>query len=368
MSIIVDILENAREKVTSAIAGMQFQIEPRVVPINTSYEWDGGDALLNFDAQGAGTTELSGNMEDLSNHLIDNPDLAQPPYTITPEVQAYIEGIADARGITVAQAEQDYIRFVSLVDQHDIKLETGRGYGSVSQLRFGQVLGDALDIDPAFASLMSPNGGFTGPGGTSFNIDGDGIIEEFASYYTGVSNEALGYHAPAHDAFGFLKKNFDIGPGYCYAPGATDCPGGPNHNLSGQISGIQYWDQTIDHGPVDALKNAASEVHAEFNEGIEETARERDEAQGEINRELEEAGGEILREAYEGDHLGTASELLEGAGEVLWETGEGAFETSREGVEAGLEVTRETIEGGLDTAAEINDTIKGDGIPYIPGI
>ena len=46
-------------------------------------------------------------------------------------------------------------------------------------------------------------------------------------------------HAAFHDAFGFMKSEFDEGPGYCY------CIGGrysvTNNFLLGHISGLLYW-------------------------------------------------------------------------------------------------------------------------------
>ena len=372
MSIILQILERARGKTVGAKTGMQFQTATTEIPFNTNYEWDNGVGLFNFDAQGAGTPELSGNMENLSHLLNDNPELTESPFTITPEVQPYIAGIADARGISVAQAEQDYLRMLALMEQQGLEFGTARGYGSESQLRFGFVVGEALELDPAFASLMSPDGGFTGPGSISADIDGDGLFEEVASGFTGVSNEALAFHAPTHDAFGFLDKNFEgTEPGYCYVPDAGDCHFGEDSSLkplNGQVSGINYWDETIDHGPLDAASNAGNEILEEVTEGFAETGAEISEARTEVSEELEEAGGEILREAYEGDYIGTASEFIEGGGEVLWETGEGVFETGREGVETGLEVTREATEGVVDFTNEIIDEAKGDGVPFIPGI
>ena len=46
-------------------------------------------------------------------------------------------------------------------------------------------------------------------------------------------------HAVFHDAFGFMKSNFDLGPGYVYA--VTEKPLCVNNMLLGHLSGLAYW-------------------------------------------------------------------------------------------------------------------------------
>lgn len=358
--------------------------------INEQYQWDEGQGLLDFEAKGAGSQELSQNMSGLSNLLNDNPELLEKPYQLTPEIKAYLNEIASSRGISVQQAETDYIKFLDLLNEYDINIETARSYGSETQLRFGFIVGDALGIDPVFASLMSPNGGFTGPGGYALNIDGDGLFEELLSGQTGVSNEALSFHAPTHDAFGFLNKNFDIGPGYCYVPNGGDCILGDDSPLSGQISGIQFWDDKLGLTPIDTIKDAGQEISREIVEGgreiwseVKEAGREVklefDEAGREVSDEFREAGREIWNEVSQGDIAGTTSEIIEGTGEVIWQVGEGATETALqtgEGIaetvwqtgEGTLETTRELAEGAVELGNDVKDTIVGDGIPFVPGI
>lgn len=354
MSDINLLLGHAKEKIHSAIALVQTKMAQTDLYINSDYEWDGGDGLLAFDGQGAGTEQLSQSMAGLAGLLHDNPELLKEPYTITPEVREYLEGIANARGIAMDQAAQDYKRFLDLMNEAEIEIEPTDEYGTLAHLRFGYVAGEALGIDAAFASLMSAYGGLTGPGKRAANIDGNGIVEEIGGLF--ISNEALAYHAATHDALGFLKDKFDIGPGYCYVPEGADCIA--DNGLGGQLSGITHWEDKLGvSSPLGDVIRATEPIRDVISEGAEavgEVSGELREAGREISSEWSEAGGEILREAREGDVAGVVLETGEGLAETAWQTAEGTLET-------GWEV----VEGGLETGWE---TVKGDGVPFVPGI
>jgi hypothetical protein len=94
--------------------------------------------------------------------------------------------------------------------------------GSTSQMRSGQVVGDAFGMDPAFGALLNPSGGLVGPGNKAF--DGD--------------DSAVGYHGAVHDAAGYLYNYHDQGPGYDYMGLEGRDTSSP---LSGQRAGISYW-------------------------------------------------------------------------------------------------------------------------------
>lgn len=345
MSDINLLLGHAQEKIHSAIALIQTKMAQTDLYINSDYEWDGGDGLLAFDGQGAGTEQLSQSMAGLADLLHDNPELFEEPYTITPEVREYLEGIANARDISIEQAAQDYKRFLALMNEAGIEIAPTDDYGTLSHLRFGYVAGEALGIDAAFASLMSAYGGLTGPGKKAANIDGKGWMEKLLVSRVGLSNEALAYHAPTHDALGFLKDKFDIGPGYCYVPDGADCIA--ENGLGGQLSGITHWEDKLGTpSPVGNVIRATEPIRDVISEGAEavgEVSGELWEAGREISDEWEEAGGEILREAREGDVAGVVLETGEGLAETAWQTAEGALETGWEAV-------------------------KGDGVPFVPGI
>ena len=98
--------------------------------------------------------------------------------------------------------------------------------GSRDQLRFGQIVGDTLGIDAVFGAMLNPTGGMPGPG-------------EWA-IPTGES--AVSYHAAFHDAGGFLKNHFDVGPGYNYLNAENRPADDP---LTGHESGLEYWNAKV---------------------------------------------------------------------------------------------------------------------------
>lgn len=102
--------------------------------------------------------------------------------------------------------------------------------GSTSQLRYGQVAGDALGMDAVFGALLNPTGGLVGPGNAA--VDGN--------------DSALGYPGAVHDAGGYLYNYHNQGPGYDYLGAEGRDTSSP---LSGQRSGISYWrDHLPDRG------------------------------------------------------------------------------------------------------------------------
>lgn len=114
--------------------------------------------------------------------------------------------------------------------------------GSTVSLRYGNVVGEVLDIDPALAVVLNPTGGIVGPS--------DG-------YYVPGPNDAVGYHGVFHDAAGYLYNFQGIGPGYDYLGNepffSTDNP------LAGQVEGISWW-AGHPHLDVDVLPNVMPDV------------------------------------------------------------------------------------------------------------
>jgi hypothetical protein len=95
--------------------------------------------------------------------------------------------------------------------------------GSASQLRSGNIVGDAFGIDPVFGAMLNPTGGLVGPGNCAFDAD----------------DCAVGYHGAVHDAAGYLFNYHRTGPGYDYL--RKDQPRDPGDPLSGQREGIRWW-------------------------------------------------------------------------------------------------------------------------------
>ena len=191
--------------------------------------------LVDRRYDGENSDELKEAMETLWEHRHD------PNH---PEVAEALRKIAEARNKPLDQIQQDWARYqAALAEQERIAAEKGikpppgiknwlhpDHMGSTSQLRYGQVAGDALGMDPVFGALLNPTGGLVGPGNAA--VDGN----EFA----------IGYHGAVHDAGGYLYNFHNQGPGYDYLGQEGRDTSSP---LSGQRSGISYWrDQLLDRG------------------------------------------------------------------------------------------------------------------------
>ena len=70
---------------------------------------------------------------------------------------------------------------------------------------------------------LAPFGGLIGPGNS--------WLHNYLKY-----SKILRVHAAFHDAYGFMRETYGVGPGYIYI-----LPNLPNHFLFGHISGILYW-------------------------------------------------------------------------------------------------------------------------------
>ncbi|XP_066936888.1 uncharacterized protein [Clytia hemisphaerica] len=108
-------------------------------------------------------------------------------------------------------------------------------WGTRQQLLFGKVVCDWLacrtesknPMDPVFGALLNPTGGRVGPGD-------DTVLHNLTFDNMG----AMAYHAAVHDAFGYLKNNHNLGPGYAYLNQGLFGDGSP---FGGQLFGILFW-------------------------------------------------------------------------------------------------------------------------------
>ena len=73
---------------------------------------------------------------------------------------------------------------------------------------------------------LAPYGGLIGPGNS--------FMDTWFKH-----SKVFRLHAIFHDAFGFMKSNFNIGPGYVYA--VTEKPVFVNNMLLGHFTGLAYW-------------------------------------------------------------------------------------------------------------------------------
>jgi len=155
------------------------------------------------------------------------------------ELDGWLDELADLRGRPVTEIRIEYERYQEAMAQRDAaEADTpespmgGAGssfMGSNTQMRYGSVVGDALGIDPVFASMLNPTGGLIGWG--KYGFPGD--------------DTAVGYHGVVHDAAGYLSTYHDAGPGYDYLGTEGRDTTSP---LSGQRDGIAYW-REVTGGP-----------------------------------------------------------------------------------------------------------------------
>lgn len=186
-------------------------------------------SLVNSKFAGADTPALRDAMTALAR---DNPV----------DVERHLETIAKARQRPLEQIRGEYQRFRELQQQQRDKIKTSNGtvapidalnpeqadfMGSTWQLRYGKIVGDALDIDPVFAALLNPTGGLVGPGNKGLAPD---------AWYM---PEAIAYHGAYHDATGYLYNYHNQGPGYNYMNSPFGLP--TSNPLAGQMTGIAEW-------------------------------------------------------------------------------------------------------------------------------
>jgi hypothetical protein len=173
------------------------------------------DSLIDSQIPGAG-----GELGDAMDGLLE----AESPE----EAETFLLVIADLRGRPVEEMRQEFEKFQELAAERDAAGGVGglAGHpsfmGSNTQMRYGQVVGDAFGIDPVFGAMLNPTGGLVGPG--NFAIAGD--------------DTAVGYHGVVHDAAGYLHTFHDAGPGYDYMGLEGRNTSSP---LSGQREGIAHW-------------------------------------------------------------------------------------------------------------------------------
>ena len=172
--------------------------------------------LIGLEIPGAG-----GELGDAMDGLLE----AESPE----DAETFLLIIADLRGRPVEEMRSEFGKFQELAAERDAAGGVGGlggGHpsfmGSNTQMRYGQVVGDAFGIDPVFGAMLNPTGGLVGPG--NFAIAGD--------------DTAVGYHGVVHDAAGYLHTFHDAGPGYDYMGLEGRDTSSP---LSGQREGIAHW-------------------------------------------------------------------------------------------------------------------------------
>jgi len=189
------------------------------------------DHLIGSQIPGAG-----GELGDAMDGLLE----AESPE----DAETFLLVIADLRGRPVEELRGEYQKFQELAAQRDEAVAAGAeavpglggGHpsfmGSNTQMRYGQVVGDAFGIDPVFGSMLNPTGGLVGMG--NWAVAGD--------------DTAVGYHGVVHDAAGYMYNYHNqAGPGYDYlgleGRDTSDA-------LSGQREGIAHWRNLVGDDPI----------------------------------------------------------------------------------------------------------------------
>lgn len=194
------------------------------------------NAVVDMHFEGEATPELNSAMEAIA--------FAQPGE----DVSEPIKTLARMRGLSEEAALDQYKRFQQLQEvsnkvtearggerdevftsrREEYLQEHGEFLGTRSSLRFGQVVGQATGLDPAFAAMLNPTGGMVGPGmDVLAPTDGESPVI---------------YHGIFHDAGGYLLTHQNAGPGYTYwdgGPREGEAPGADP--LHGQVEGISRW-------------------------------------------------------------------------------------------------------------------------------
>lgn len=255
---------------TGAMSGGGTVSTPTPISTNEIFATPYMESLIGSSYQGADSAELNTAMTTLAG----NPSPAQ--------VDQALDEIARLRGVPRDQIQAQYERFLDLKaesaqigamnDQSPINElnETLHGdfMGTTVQLRYGQLVGDALGIDPVFGSLLNPTGGLVGPGNYALDLGPD---------------SPLSYHGIVHDAAGYLYNYHDTGPGYNYLGQERRDTANP---LTGQESGIRFWNEKLGAGRIETfVTNTGGTIAGEIEDvgtWISETGRDIGEGVGEV--------------------------------------------------------------------------------------
>ncbi|MCX6874537.1 MAG: hypothetical protein NTW21_12140 [Verrucomicrobia bacterium] len=221
-------------------------------PCNCSFQKDFIVMKTKETVDGEGKDALRSAMNTLWDYR-DKPN--------DPVVQSALITVSNERGQPLPKIQSDWQKYQKLlkdqrkaieeskknkkekkVDALDEKRQKENFMASKSQLRYGNMVGACLGVDPVFGALLNPTGGIVGPDN---------------GYFDG-NDSALGYHGAVHDAAGYLRNFHNQGPGYDYLGTDNRDTTDP---LSGQRNGIRFWRETLGGTPpiTDRTKDALGE-------------------------------------------------------------------------------------------------------------
>ena len=237
------------------------------------------DSMVGSKIAGEDSQRLNNAMKDLAK----NPTGA--------DLDRTINEIADIRGVPADQLKADYQKFLQIREQaREIARQKGIDppeavddffhgdfMGTTAQLRYGQVVGEAFDIDPVFGALLNPTGGMVGPGNWAVNPGDD---------------DALGYHGIVHDAAGYLYNFHDLGPGYNYL--GEESHRDPGNPLVGQQSGVRYWNEKLNPGIMTDVTHGVGDFVIDNTERVIDTVGSGIDAIQDFGGAAAEQVGELL--------------------------------------------------------------------------
>lgn len=168
----------------------------------------------NIKFTGSESKELSDVMQKLYEITVGGRT-EQEENIFAKQIAPLLERLAKIRGVSLEKIQDDYEKFLDIRKKagETDKIEGDKSFwGSTAQLRFGKIVGDILNIDPVFGSLLSPTGGMVGAGDSTagWQTHTLGIL--------GIPSidSTVGFHGAFHDAGGFLYSRLGIGSGYHY--------------------------------------------------------------------------------------------------------------------------------------------------------
>ncbi|KAI6655020.1 Protein of unknown function DUF909 [Oopsacas minuta] len=135
-------------------------------------------------------------------------------------LQEHVENMARACNIGIENFEKfktNFDKFIELVairreyirnngaDEIELNDEiTANFRGSIPNLVFGKIVGDALGLHPVFGALLNPTGGIVGKNNSN------ALLRSLVIF------PSIKKNAIIHDATGYLRYYHGIGPGYKY--------------------------------------------------------------------------------------------------------------------------------------------------------
>ncbi|MDC0935910.1 hypothetical protein OAS39_06465 [Pirellulales bacterium] len=311
------------------------------------------DAVADMHFQGESTPDDPALNEAMKAILFADED---------EDVSAHVKKIGELRGIDPKIIDQQYQRFRQLRevakkmeatrgekpdptmgDRREEYLEThGDFLGTRSSLRFGQVVGEATGLDPAFAAMLNTTGGMVGPG-----------MDVLAPTD---ANSPVILHGIFHDAGGYLLNHQNSGPGYTYLPDKQPESGRRGADpYQGQVEGVSYWYERRepDRSILDDIYDADGEQMA-YETYVQDPIADAERFAQDVTRDTVEEIGEVLDDARQTNR--DAADSLKQTAREAAERIDDAAETAERAVDVLADKAREL---GIDeeTVAETEAAI-----------